>query len=87
VIATVLYGYLAGWALTTVGLALVVRRKRPISHPVPVTIAAGAAWPVLILGAAQLAVVALAAEAVRRRRSEAIEQPLPVEPIPEKVSE
>jgi hypothetical protein len=87
VIATVLYGYLAGWALTTVGLALVVRRKRPISHPIPVTIAAGAAWPVLLLGAAQLAIVVLAAGAFRRRRSGAVEQPLPVEPDPEKVSD
>jgi hypothetical protein len=87
VIATVLYGYLAGWALTTIGSALVVRRKRPLPHPIPVTIAAGAAWPVLLLGAAQLVVVALAAEAVRRRRSKAVEQPLPVEAIPEKVSD
>ena len=86
-IATVLCGYLAGWALTTVGLALVVRRKRPMPHPVPVIIAAGAAWPVLLLGAAQLAIVVLAAGAVRRRRSDAVEQPLPVEPDPEKVSD
>jgi ABC-type Mn2+/Zn2+ transport system permease subunit len=84
VIATLLYGYLAGWVLTIVGLALVVRRKPLISHPVRVTIAAGAAWPVLLLGVAQLAVVALAAEAVRRRRSEDVEQPLPVAPLPER---
>lgn len=84
-IATVLYGYLVGWLLTTVGFALVVRRKRPISHPVAVTIAAGSTWPVLLLGAAELAVVALAAAAVRRRRSNAVEEPLTVEPVPEKV--
>jgi hypothetical protein len=87
VIATMLYGYLAGWGLTTIGMALAVRRLRPVPHPIPLAIAAGAAWPVLLLGAAQLAVVALAAEAVRRRRPKAVEQPLPVEPVPEKVSD
>lgn len=73
-IAIALYGYLALWALTTIGLALVARRKRPLPHPVPVTIAAGAAWPVLLVGAAQLGAVALAAEAVRRRRPVVVEQ-------------
>jgi hypothetical protein len=87
VIATLLYGYLAGWGLTTIGMTLVVRRLRPVPHPILLAIAAGAAWPVLLLGAAQLAVVALAAEVVRRRRPEAIEQPLSVEPVPEKVSD
>jgi hypothetical protein len=79
VIATVLYGYLALWALTTIGLALLARRKRPLQHPAPVTIAAGAAWPVLLVGAAQLGAVALAAEAVRRRRPEVAEQSPPDE--------
>jgi hypothetical protein len=88
VIATVLCGYLAGWVLSTIGSALVVRRKRPISHPVRVIIAAGAAWPVLLLGAAQLALVALAAQVVRRRRrSDAVDEPLSVEAVPEKVSD
>jgi hypothetical protein len=87
VIAALLYGYLAGWCLTTIGMALTVRRLRPVPHPISLAIAAGAAWPVLLLGAAQLAVVALAAEVVRRRRPKAIEQPLPVEPVPEKVSD
>jgi hypothetical protein len=87
VIAALLYGYLAGWCLTTIGMALIVRRLRPVPHPIALAIAAGAAWPVLLLGAAQLAVVALAAEAVRRRRHKAVEQPLPVEPVPEKVSD
>ena len=73
-IATVLYGYLALWALTTIGLALLARRKRPLPHPVPVTIAAGAAWPVLLVGAAQLGAVALVAGALRRRRPEVVEQ-------------
>lgn len=86
-IATLLCGYLAGWVLSTIGSALVVRRKRPIAHPVRVTIAAGAAWPVLLLGAAQLALVALAAEVVRRRRSDAVDEPLSVEAVPEKVSD
>jgi hypothetical protein len=87
VIVTLLYGYLTGWGLTTIGMALAVRRLRPVPHPIPLAIAAGASWPVLLLGAAQLAVVALAAQAVRRRRPEAVEQPLPVEPVPEKVSD
>lgn len=86
-IATLLCGYLAGWVLSTIGSALVVCRKRPISHPVRVIIAAGAAWPVLLLGAAQLALVALAAEVVRRRRSDAVDEPLSVEAVPEKVSD
>jgi hypothetical protein len=87
VIAILLYGYLAGWGLTTIGMAMAVRRLRPVPHPIPLAIAAGAAWPVLLLGAAQLAVVALAAEAVRRLRPAVIEQPLPVEPVQEKVSD
>jgi hypothetical protein len=87
VIATLLYGYLAGWGLTTIGMALAVRRLRPVPHPIPLAIAAGAAWPVLLLGAAQLVVVALAAEAVRRLRPEAVDQPLPVDAVPEKVSD
>jgi hypothetical protein len=85
VIAALLYGYLAGWVLTTIGMALTVRRRRPVPHPIPLAIAAGAAWPVLLLGAAQLGIVALVAAALRRRRSAAVEQPLPVESVEEKV--
>jgi hypothetical protein len=85
--ATALYGYLAVWGLTTIGLALVVRRLRDMPHPIPLAIAAGATWPVLLLGSAQLAVVALAARAIRRRRPVPDEQPLTVEAVPEKVSD
>lgn len=67
----VLCGYLAGWIVTSVALAIASRRLNskagPGSHLVAV--AAGAAWPLLIVGAAQLAVVALVAAIVRRRAS------------------
>ena len=86
-IATVLYGYLAGWVLTTVGMALAVRRFRPVHYPIPLAIAAGAAWPVLLVGAAQLAVVALVVVAMRRRRPEAVDRPQPLDAVPEKVSD
>jgi hypothetical protein len=91
VIGTLLYGYLTGWVLTTIGLAVTVHRlKQPPRlqpHPIPLSIVAGAAWPVLILGAAEMAVVALAAEAIRRRGSGSARRPLPAEAVPEKVSD
>jgi len=72
VIYTVLYGYLFGWVVTSIGLALIVRKLRdpvrPPSHPVPLIVAAGAAWPVVVLGAAQIAVVALVARRWAGRR-------------------
>jgi len=94
VIGTLLYGYLTGWVLTTIGLAVSVQRlKQPARlrpHPIPLSIAAGAAWPVLILGVVEMAVVALAAEAIRRRHrrgSGLAAPPLPAEAVPEKVSD
>lgn len=69
--STLLYGYLAGWIVTSIAAALASRKlhrpTRPGSHLIAA--AAGAAWPVLLLGAAQTAVVALVAEVVRRRAS------------------
>ena len=63
-----LYVYLAGWALTTLGLALTADRiqdpRSPQRHPLPLALAAGAMWPLLVLGAAEYATVATAAAVV-----------------------
>jgi hypothetical protein len=73
VIYTVLCSYLLGWVVTTIGLVLTVRKLndpiRPQPHPIPLAVAAGAAWPLVILGAAQMAIVALVVDAARRRTS------------------
>lgn len=67
----VLFGYLLGWAITTIGLALVVGklndRIAPQPRLIPVAAVAGAAWPLVLLGAAQFATVAMILTAVRRR--------------------
>ena len=58
-IYTALCGYLLGWVMTTIGFALTIRkindRVRPQPHPIPLAVAAGAAWPLVILGAAEMA--------------------------------
>jgi hypothetical protein len=75
VIYTVLDSYLLGWAATSIGVALAVRKLqdpvRPQSNPIPLAVAAGAAWPLFVLGAAQMATIALVADVARgwRRRS------------------
>jgi hypothetical protein len=75
VIYTVLSSYLLGWAATSVGLALAVRKLhdpvRPPSNPIALAVAAAAAWPLVVLGAAQMATVALVVDLARgwRRRS------------------
>jgi len=84
VIATLLYGYLAGWGLTTIGMALVVRRLRPVPHPIPLAIAAGAAWPCCSWGLLSWRSSPWLQKPCARRRPAAIERPLPVEPVPEK---
>jgi hypothetical protein len=72
---TVLYSYLLAWVATSVGLALAIRKLhdpvRPPSNPIPLAVAAGAARPLVVLGAAQMATVALVADVARgwRRRS------------------
>lgn len=64
-IDTVLYSYLLGWVVTSIGLAFTVRKLqdpvRPPSHSTPILIAAGAAWPLVLLGALQMATVTLVA--------------------------
>jgi hypothetical protein len=73
---TVLCGYLLGWVVTSIGLALAVGKLnhpvRPQRNPIPLSVAAGAAWPVVIVGAVQLAIVALVVGLVRRRRPEGL---------------
>jgi hypothetical protein len=61
---TVLYSYVIGWVITTIGLVLVGRRQ---SRPTSVAVVVGAAWPLLLLGAVQFVAVALIAEAARVR--------------------
>jgi hypothetical protein len=61
---TMVYSYLIGWVVTSAGLALAGRHQ---SRQTFVTVLAGAAWPLLLLGTVQFVVVALFAEAVRVR--------------------
>lgn len=69
-LSTVLSCYLLGWVMTTIGLALVLGtlndRVAPQAHPLPLAVAAGAAWPLVLLGAAQFAIVAIVLNALRR---------------------
>jgi hypothetical protein len=78
VIYTVVYSYLLGWAATSVGLALAVRKLddpvRPLSNPIPLAVAAGAAWPLVVLGAAQMATVALVVDLARGWRQRSIRE-------------
>lgn len=66
----VLYSYLLGWVVTSMGLALAVRKLRdpvlPPPHPTQVVVAAGAAWPLVVLGVAQMATVALVVDVARK---------------------
>ena len=52
----VLYSYVIGWALTSVGLALSARQASRLFAAL-----AGAVWPLLVLGAAQMAIVVMIA--------------------------
>ena len=69
-ISIFLWGYLLGWVITTIGLAVIIDKVndpiQPQRHPTPLIVAAGAAWPLVILGAAQMAALALVVEATRR---------------------
>lgn len=63
-INAILYSYLIGWIITSVGMALTTRGQ---SRPASVVVAAGAVWPLVVLGVAQFAAIALIAEAARGR--------------------
>jgi hypothetical protein len=73
VVYTVLCGYLLGWVLTSIGLALTIRKLndpvRPQPHPIRLAVAAGVAWPLVILGAAEMVTVTIVVNAARRRTS------------------
>jgi len=73
VINAVLYSYLIGWIITSVGLALATGGQ---SRPASVMVAAGAVWPLLVVGAAQYAAIALVAEVVRLREQKSIDDEL-----------
>ena len=62
----VLYSYLIGWAVTSIGLALSTRHQ---SRSASVVVVTGAVWPLLLLGAVQFVALALVAEALRVRES------------------
>ena len=56
--------YLSGWLLTSAALVVSSRllksRRSPAQHPLPLSLLAGGAWVLLLLGAAQFgALVAL----------------------------
>jgi len=67
--STLLCGYLLGWVITAIGVAVIIRKLsdpvRPHRYPIPLTVAAGAAWPLVVLGAAQMATIALVADVAR----------------------
>lgn len=73
-IEALLYAYLAGWVVTTAVLAVTVRRlqdsRQPSPHPLLTSIVAGAAWPILAIGAAEMATVAIATDVLHEEEDE-----------------
>jgi hypothetical protein len=71
VIYAVMWGYVSGWLVAAIVLTVIVKGlndpTRPQPHPIRVAVAAGAVWPLVILGATQMAVVALVVNTTRRR--------------------
>jgi cytochrome c biogenesis protein CcdA len=69
--SALLYGYLVGWVLTSVLVAVLAWRLRddgsPAAHPTLLSFLAGAAWPLVVAALAEAGVVALAAEVMRQR--------------------
>ena len=67
--STLLCGYLLGWVITAIGVAVIIRKLSdpvgPQRYPIPLTVAAGAAWPLVVLGAAQMATIALVVDVAR----------------------
>lgn len=67
-----LYGYLGGWILTSVVVALLALHlqdeQSPAPHPRLMCLIAGAAWPVLVVAIAEIGAVALTAEVLQEDR-------------------
>jgi hypothetical protein len=67
--STLLWGYLLGWVITAIGVAVIICKLTepvgPPRYPIPLTVAAGAAWPLVVLGAAPMATIALVADVAR----------------------
>jgi hypothetical protein len=59
---TVLYGYVIGWAVTSIGLMLGSPR---LAGRAGIAVMGGAVWPLLAIGAAQFGAVALITEVAR----------------------
>ncbi|MCW2551807.1 MAG: hypothetical protein JWR13_27 [Mycobacterium sp.] len=67
-----LYGYLGGWILTSIVVAVAAWRlqdqRGPAAHPRLMSIVAGAAWPVLVVALAEAGAVALTAEVLHEKQ-------------------
>jgi hypothetical protein len=65
--------YLAGWVVATAVVFLVGQRltdrSAPASHPVTLSIIAGAVWPMLIIGGLEFVAVAVCVKARDARAS------------------
>ena len=63
-----LYLYIGGWILTSIGVALAASRlqdeREPASHPRLLSVVAGAVWPVLVIALAETAFVAITQETI-----------------------
>lgn len=63
-----LFGYLGGWVLTSIAVAIGGRRLQhelaPPTHPCLMSILAGAVWPVLMVAIVEVGAVAFTTEAL-----------------------
>lgn len=61
-----LYGYLGGWAVTSLLVVILAWRLQdesaPAPHPILLSIIAAAAWPLLVIALVQAGAVALTTE-------------------------
>jgi hypothetical protein len=73
VVQTVVAAYLIGWALSAVVIYVASRRMGATHEPVPyqaaLSAAAGALWPLLLLGAVEFSSVAAASSAASHLES------------------
>jgi hypothetical protein len=63
----VLSSYAIGWAVASICLAFTPHKTQGPPRPQLIVVAAGALWPLLVLGAAQLVAVVLITEMARGR--------------------